>query len=74
MLPPAEIREAAVQLIRGHFGVSAEEVVIQVSRLLGFQSTSAQLRALIQAELDRLILEGSLERKASGGLGLRNAA
>jgi very-short-patch-repair endonuclease len=74
MLPPAEIREAAVQLIRGHFGVSAEEVVIQVSRLLGFQSTSAQLRALIQAELDRLILEGLLERKASGGLGLRNAA
>ena len=74
MLPPAEIRAAAIQVIREHLGASAEEVVIQASRVLGFQSTSAQLRAVIQAELDRLILDGLLERKASGGLGLRNAA
>jgi very-short-patch-repair endonuclease len=74
MLPPAEIRAAAIQVICGHLGASAEEVVIHASRALGFQSTSAQLRATIQAELDRLILEGLLERKASGGLGLRPAA
>jgi very-short-patch-repair endonuclease/DNA polymerase III delta prime subunit len=66
MLPPMEIRAAALQVIRTHLGVSAEEVVTQVSRMLGFQSTSAQLRGLVQAELDRLVVAGLLEQKASG--------
>ena len=56
MLPPAEIRAAAIQVIRGHLGASAEEVVIHSSRALGFQATSAQLRAVIEAELDGLML------------------
>jgi hypothetical protein len=74
MLPPIEIRAAALQMIRNHLGVSAEEVVTQVSRVLGFQSTSAQLRTIVQAELDRLILEGLLEQKPSGALAALTAA
>ena len=74
MLPPAEIREAAIQMIRAHLGVSVEEVVTRVSRVFGFQSTSAQLRAAIQAQLDQLILDGLLERTGSERLRLRNVA
>jgi hypothetical protein len=61
-------------VIRTHLGVSAEEVVTQVSRMLGFQSTSAQLRGVIQAELDRLIVDGQLEQKPSGTLAPMAAA
>jgi very-short-patch-repair endonuclease len=68
MLPPMEIRVAALQVTRTHFGVSAEEVVTQVSRMLGFQATSAQLSSIISAELDRLIIDGVLEQKPSGTL------
>jgi hypothetical protein len=74
MLPPAEIREAAIQMIRAHLGISVEEVVTRISRVFGFQSTSAQLRAAIQAQLDQLILDGLLERTGSERLGLRNVA
>jgi hypothetical protein len=74
MLPPIEIRAAALQVIRRHLGVSAEEVVTQVSRMLGFQSTSAQLRSIVQAELDRLIVDGLLEQKPSGALAAMAAA
>ena len=74
MLPPAEICEAAIQMIRAHLGISVEEVVTRISRVFGFQSTSAQLRAAIQAQLDQLILDGLLERTGSERLGLRNVA
>ena len=74
MVPPAEIRAAALLVIRAEFGITPDEIVARVGRLLGFQSTSAALRALIEDELDRLIGERLLVRKATGMIEERQAS
>lgn len=55
MLPPLEIEMAVLETVTRNFGASAEEVVLSVSRMIGFRSTSAQLRDLIQAVIGKMI-------------------
>lgn len=58
MLPPAEIRAAILTLIDAHHGATEEEIPVAVARLLGFASTSGQLRELIQGQAAQLKQEG----------------
>lgn len=63
MLPPMEIKAAILQIVRPSLGATPEEIVHAVARLLGFKSTSAQLRDLIQSEVDESVREGRLVQR-----------
>ena len=73
MLPPIEIRLAAIKFTEVHFGATLEETINGVSRLLGFKATSAQLRQLVEGAIEQAVADGGLVRngdflKASGTL------
>lgn len=60
MLPPVEIDAAAVRIVKANFGASRAELVQAISRCFGFSSTSAQLRAVLETGVDRLMAAGTL--------------
>jgi very-short-patch-repair endonuclease len=64
LLPPQEIREAIVGLVREAHGLRREETATAVSRMLGFQATSQQLRERIEQQVELLVSNGSLEQQA----------
>jgi hypothetical protein len=66
MVAPAEIRAAALLVIRAQLAVTPEEIVPRVGRLLGFATTSAVLRTLIEGEIEGLIGARLVVSKASG--------
>ena len=70
MVPPVEIREAISQLVGLHIGVTREEVITQVSRLLGFKATSSQLREVIGREIDALVSAGQFSEGRNSSLAL----
>ena len=63
MLPPAEIQAAVLEVARAHYGAAPGEIATRVGRLLGIATTSAPLRALIEAETLRLLASGRLDRQ-----------
>jgi REase_MTES_1575/Protein of unknown function (DUF3320) len=63
MLPPAEIRQAAMSFVKAHLGATEEEIITGVSRLFGFKATSAQLRQVLEQELEAIIEAGGLVRQ-----------
>jgi very-short-patch-repair endonuclease len=63
LLPPQEVRAAILAVAQVHFGTFRDETAIQVSRLLGFKSTTASLRKLIDEEIAFLLSEQALEEK-----------
>jgi very-short-patch-repair endonuclease len=68
MLPPPELRVAALSVIERNYGAAREEVVTIVSRLLGFKATGAQLRATIQQSVEDLLTSGALVAADDGTL------
>ena len=60
MLPPQEIREGVLQIVRTNLGGSQDEVALAVLHLLGFRTTSAHLRETVQSAITVLIAEGIL--------------
>ena len=60
LLPPQEIRAALMDLIRDAHGVYQDEAVTAVSRMLGFQSTSQQIRERIDQQICKLWEDGEL--------------
>ena len=56
------MRTAIVQVASAHYGATTGELATRVSQLLGFQTTGARLRALIEAEIERLLAAGRLDR------------
>jgi very-short-patch-repair endonuclease len=60
MLPPAEIRVAAVATVRDNFGATADQVVQSVSRTLGIKLTSGQLRTVILTVIGQALAAGEL--------------
>ncbi len=60
LLPPQEIREAIVGLVRDAYGVHIDEVTTAVSRMLGFQATRQQLRERIERQIEFLVINGKL--------------
>ena len=65
VLPPVEIRAAILALIGSHFGASKREIPMAVARMFGFKSTSGPLRAVIEAQLAKLLRTGSI-REVNG--------
>jgi hypothetical protein len=60
MLPDAEIAQAALAIVANNFGAQPDEIVQAVSRALGFKSTSAQIKAVIDDVIDDLVEKQAL--------------
>ncbi len=60
MLPPTELWQAIVRAVEASIAISPGECASDVARMLGFKSTSAQLRACIEREANVLVGQGSL--------------
>jgi hypothetical protein len=54
MLPPQEIMCGVVDVVRANLGASQEQIVSTVLRLLGFKSTSVQLREVVHSVIRKL--------------------
>jgi very-short-patch-repair endonuclease len=65
-LPPTEIRAAILSILDASHGATRSEIPAAVARLLGFQATSAQLKAVIESQIDTLVRAGKIEE--SNGL------
>jgi len=63
MLPPVEIRKAVAAIVEVHLGVERGEAVTEAARLFGFRSTSAQLRQVIDREVDWLVAQHVLDER-----------
>jgi hypothetical protein len=57
-LPPAEVRAAILAVIDLGHGARPDEIPTAVARMLGFRTTGSQLRAVIEAQRDRLTRRG----------------
>ena len=60
LLPPQEIRVCIEKLVEINFGASRDDLAIQVARAFGFAATSAQLRNVIESQLNVLIVSHRL--------------
>lgn len=60
-LPSQEIDAAVMAIVERNLGATIDELVLHVSRQLGYRSTSAQLRALIEDRIEDLLKKRSLE-------------
>jgi very-short-patch-repair endonuclease len=60
MLPPTEVDAGILTVIQTSMGGTTEQVIQAVSRMLGFKSTSSQLRDVIRGRQQSLITAGRL--------------
>ena len=60
-LPPVEIRAALLAIVQRHFGIDVEEALIEASRLFGIKSMRAQLKAVMNDELQDLLKRHEIE-------------
>jgi very-short-patch-repair endonuclease len=60
MLPPMEIDEGLITVIRTSLGATVDQAVNAVARGLGFKSTSSQLKELVESRIVLLQEKGSL--------------
>ena len=60
MLPPAEIRAGIEDVIRENFGAREEEIASTVLRRLGYATTSANLRDVVQTAIRKMRASGVL--------------
>jgi very-short-patch-repair endonuclease len=63
MLPPQEVRSALIHVIQMNVGAGTDEAIVQTSRMLGFRSTSGQLKQIVMREVERLVQEGALSER-----------
>jgi len=73
MLPPVEIRQALTAIVEVHLGATRDEVIIEAARLFGFRMTSAQLREVIEREVDWLVDHQGLDER-NGKLYMKEVA
>jgi hypothetical protein len=60
MLPSMELRAALVAVVDQNLGADREEAITSVSRAVGFRATSAQLRTIIEEQIQFLLDAGEL--------------
>ena len=60
MIPPREIAAGVVHIVTTNFGATEDEIIIAVSRMLGFKATSPQLRKLISRAVESLLESSSV--------------
>ena len=63
MIAPAEWQEAIVAVVQRNFGVRKSELPSAVARWLGFTSTSAAIRDLVEAEVKKVVRAGRLRQQ-----------
>ncbi|CAN7429582.1 DUF3320 domain-containing protein [Phyllobacterium sp. LjRoot231] len=59
-LPPSEIETAAIAVVEENFGASRDQLITAISRLLGFASTSTQLRSIIEPCINAAVAAGTI--------------
>ncbi|MHC4562117.1 MAG: DUF3320 domain-containing protein [Planctomycetota bacterium] len=64
MLPPEELSAAVLRIVTTHMGVLRDNAIRAAARLLGYQSTSDQLRGQADRELCQLISRGLIRDDA----------
>jgi len=62
-LPPSEIAQAVLDLVRRNFGATEDQTVAAVSRGIGIKATSAQTRSVIVAAIERSLGDGTLAQQ-----------
>ena len=60
-LPPQEIKKAILILVEENYGVSRDELPVEVARLFGFKATSAQLREVVEQQIQVMLSSGGLQ-------------
>ena len=60
LLPPQELAVGIVQVVKNNLGATDDEIVISISRSLGFKATSGALRKVISEEIEQLLSKGVL--------------
>lgn len=63
MLPPAEIKAAALATVQDNDGATPDQVVQATSRAMGTRVTSAPIRAVIVEVIDSAVTSGELVRQ-----------
>jgi hypothetical protein len=63
MLPPLEIRAAAMKAVKENGGIGRDDIAVAITRLLGFQRTGPDLRARIDGVISRLIGNNILQEE-----------
>ncbi|MGA9608011.1 MAG: DUF3320 domain-containing protein [Rouxiella badensis] len=63
MLPPQEIALGIDQVVKNNFGATDDEIILSISRSLGFKATSGTLRKVIIEVVEQLLLKGTLVRQ-----------
>lgn len=63
MLPPAEIDQSILTITGENFGANRDELIHAVAEGFGFSVTSAQLRTIVTARIDDLLIRGKLVSK-----------
>ncbi|NET71396.1 MAG: DUF3320 domain-containing protein [Sphaerospermopsis sp. SIO1G2] len=62
LIPPQEIRAAIITVITENFGADKDSLPVEVARLFGFQSTSPQLRDVIEEQIQHMLSSDALEQ------------
>ena len=73
MLPPDEVDHAIMLVVESNVSLSASDCAVQMARMFGFKSTSADLRGVVEERTARLASQGRLAID-SGGIRLGVAA
>ena len=60
MLPPAEIEAAVQRVVESNIGIGAGDCAVEVARLFGFKSTSADLRQHFETHAREMVSQGRL--------------
>lgn len=60
MLPPRELETAVLQVVQSSLGARTDEVIAAVLRMLGFRSSSVQVRQLVRTAASILLDRGDL--------------
>jgi very-short-patch-repair endonuclease len=60
MLPPGELREGIIDLVRANFGARQDEIVNTILRRLGYATTSVNLRDAVVKTIEKMLVSGSL--------------
>jgi len=63
MLPPLEIRAAAMQAVKENGGIGRDDITVAITRILGFQRTGPELRARIDSVILRLLKDDNLQEE-----------
>ncbi|MCP4478886.1 MAG: DUF3320 domain-containing protein, partial [Planctomycetaceae bacterium] len=63
MLPPAEIQKAILAVVEVNHGINSEELIKEISLLLGFKKASEKLRIALGNQINKVVNRGNVESR-----------